>query len=417
MKSVKKFFFAFFALLMSFGLFSALTNAKADVVVQVTPWTLSFDNGDVFNVMEDDNSLSVVANAFSVTYLDTTGNTTGGYFDVFRESLHMEGIDPYVTDQYIQNGQTLTFNLGGPITLRFHSADPTGEYKWFELYLYRSIIDTNRIVTNLNPGQYYYNHSIRFGDYDRVRYGDPNLIFEIYNLTTNELNTIYGSQFMINFYIEKEGEYEVTVTDLRKDESRVYRFAIDQTAPVIQLVEWDYMVETPVLSGTITSAGMKVVYGDNIKVNSMTYQYKPFTSSLVETGTVDNNFIFWRKGEYVITVTDMIGNVTTQTFQLTDFDVVADPDGAQTLGTEVTQNGGAKGGTTLHVGYTRCLYLGGDAPSQSRLDYTFTSSNPSIATVSNYGTVMAKGAGTVVITCVLKSNPSKVSKIVLTVLP
>ena len=33
MKSVKKFFFAFFALLMSFGLFSALTNAKADVVV------------------------------------------------------------------------------------------------------------------------------------------------------------------------------------------------------------------------------------------------------------------------------------------------------------------------------------------------------------------------------------------------
>ena len=343
MKSVKKFFFAFFALLMSFGLFSALTNAKADVVVQVTPWTLSFDNGDVFNVMEDDNSLSVVANAFSVTYLDTTGNTTGGYFDVFRESLHMEGIDPYVTDQYIQNGQTLTFNLGGPITLRFHSADPTGEYKWFELYLYRSIIDTNRIVTNLNPGQYYYNHSIRFGDYDRVRYGDPNLIFEIYNLTTNELNTIYGSQFMINFYIEKEGEYEVTVTDLRKDESRVYRFAIDQTAPVIQLVEWDYMVETPVLSGTITSAGMKVVYGDNIKVNSMTYQYKPFTSSLVETGTVDNNFIFWRKGEYVITVTDMIGNVTTQAFQLTDFDVVADPDGAQTLGTEVTQNGGKRG--------------------------------------------------------------------------
>ena len=113
----------------------------------------------------------------------------------------------------------------------------------------------------------------------------------------------------------------------------------------------------------------------------------------------------------------MIGNVTTQTFQLTDFDVVADPDGAQTLGTEVTQNGGAKGGTIFHVGYTRCLYLGGNASSQSRLDYTFTSSNPSIATVSEYGTVTGLSAGTVEITCVLKSNPSKVSKIVLTVLP
>lgn len=96
MKSVKKFFFAFFALLMSFGLFSALTNAKADVVVQVTPWTLSFDNGDVFNVMEDDNSLSVVANAFSVTYLDTTGNNNWWIILMFfanhyiwKELIHM----------------------------------------------------------------------------------------------------------------------------------------------------------------------------------------------------------------------------------------------------------------------------------------------------------------------------------------
>lgn len=80
---------------MSFGLFSALTNAKADVVVQVTPWTLSFDNGDVFNVMEDDNSLSVVANAFSVTYLDTTGNTLVDILMFFanhyiwKELIHM----------------------------------------------------------------------------------------------------------------------------------------------------------------------------------------------------------------------------------------------------------------------------------------------------------------------------------------
>ncbi|MEI3526521.1 MAG: Ig-like domain-containing protein [Bacilli bacterium] len=56
----------------------------------------------------------------------------------------------------------------------------------------------------------------------------------------------------------------------------------------------------------------------------------------------------------------------------------------------------------LHVGYTRCLYLGGNASSQSELDYTFTSSNPSIATVSEYGTVTGLSAGTVEITCVLR---------------
>ena len=130
---------------------------------------------------------------------------------------------------------------------------------------------------------------------------------------------------------------------------------------------------------------------------------------------IENNYIFWRKGEYVITVTDMVGKTTSTTFTISSFDIVADPDGAATLGTEVTLNDGEKGGTTLHVGYTRCLYLDGNAPSQSRLDYTFTSSNSSVATVSEYGTVTAKGVGVVEITCVLKSNPSKVSKIILTI--
>ncbi|MCM1259866.1 MAG: Ig-like domain-containing protein, partial [Staphylococcus sp.] len=80
-------------------------------------------------------------------------------------------------------------------------------------------------------------------------------------------------------------------------------------------------------------------------------------------------------------------------------------------------NGGAYGDPTMSVGYTRCIYLGPTAPSQSRLEYTFTSSDESIATVSVFGTVEAKGAGTVVITCVNKKNPKLVSKIVITVLP
>ena len=217
--------------------------------------------------------------------------------------------------------------------------------------------------------------------------------------------------------VDDEGEYEVIIRDNRKNQTKMYQFAIDKTAPMIYLVEWDYFVETPVLEGTITSAGMKVMYGDNIEVSQMTYSYKPFNSNSVETGSVENNYIFWRKGEYVITVTDMVGKTTSTTFTISSFDIVADPDGAATLGTEVTLNDGEKGGTTLHVGYTRCLYLDGNAPSQSRLDYTFTSSNSSVATVSEYGTVTAKGVGVVEITCVLKSNPSKVSKIILTILP
>ena len=103
-------------------------------------------------------------------------------------------------------------------------------------------------------------------------------------------------------------------------------------------------------------------------------------------------------------------------FYITDYDLVVDPEGAGTVGTEVTSNGGAYGNPTMSVGYTRCIYLGPTAPSQSRLQYTFTSSDESIATVSVYGTVEAKGAGTVEIKCVHKKT-GKVSKIVITVLP
>ena len=132
---------------------------------------------------------------------------------------------------------------------------------------------------------------------------------------------------------------------------------------------------------------------------------------------VDNEFLFWRKGQYKVTVTTSDGKVCSKFFTITNFDILCDPQGASTYGTEVLQNGGEYGGTTLSVGYTRCLFLDGNAPSQSRLKYNFTSSNNDIATVSEYGTVTAKQAGVVIITCTLKSNPTIVSKIVLIVRP
>lgn len=198
--------------------------------------------------------------------------------------------------------------------------------------------------------------------------------------------------------------------------SETYSFDIDRTSPVINLIESDYLTLTPMETGAITSAGMKVIYADNVEVEEMTYEYTTFQGKY-EKGTVESEFIFYRKGEYRITVTDTMGNRSIATFTITHFDLVVDPLGAGTVGTEVTENGGAYGDTTLSVGYTRCIYLGANASSQSRLDYTFTSSDESIATVSKFGTVEAKAAGTVVITCVSKKNPNQVSKIILTILP
>ncbi|MCM1260256.1 MAG: Ig-like domain-containing protein [Prevotella sp.] len=198
--------------------------------------------------------------------------------------------------------------------------------------------------------------------------------------------------------------------------SETYEFIVDDEKPLIYLVESDYKVETPMLDGAITSAGMKVTYTDDSLIEEVTYEYTRFNGRS-EKWTIPSGFTFFRKGEYTITVTDMEGNTSVATFTITDYDLVVDPEGAQTVGTEVTSNGGAYGDPTMSVGYTRCIYLGPTAPSQSRLDYTFTSSDETIATVSAYGTIEAKSVGRVVITCVNNDKPTQVSKIVITVLP
>lgn len=64
--------------------------------------------------------------------------------------------------------------------------------------------------------------------------------------------------------------------------------------------------------------------------------------------------------------------------------------------------------TNITEGFTRIIYMNEPLGlSGSRLDYYWYSSNESIATVTNYGTVLGRNAGTVKIMAVLKNDPSK----------
>ena len=413
MKSVKKIFVAFFALFLGVMLVSATTKAKAySEVPNSTPWILTFDDGTVVNIREGETGIRALANSFTISYFDTTGKTEGGYFDLWVESRHIETIEGVISNQYVKNGETITIPYSGHLTFLYYLVDDTGEIlerRPYGIYLDRSILNKNRIRTNFVDGQYYYD-SVIFDDNDDLWANDKDKVWTIYNKITGKTRIVAPY-----FSVSEPGEYVMTIYDKLRDETLTFEFAIDKVAPLIYLVECDYLTETPMENGAITSAGMKVIYGDNYEVKEMTYQYKPF-SGRWETGTVKSGFTFYRKGEYTITVTDMAGNRSVSTFTITDYDLVVDPEGASTVGTEVTQNGGKRGDTTMSVGYTRCIYLGPTAPSQSRLQYTFTSSDESIATVSIYGTVEAKGAGTVEIKCVHKKT-GKVSKIVITVLP
>ncbi len=102
--------------------------------------------------------------------------------------------------------------------------------------------------------------------------------------------------------------------------------------------------------------------------------------------------------------------------------LVADPHGGYELGSEVTINKKSCNEYTITEGFTRNLYLMVEdrtTDSMSRLDYDWYSSNDEYATVTNYGTVLAKAVSSnvdVTIYAILKDDPSVVYYRVFTIL-
>lgn len=94
--------------------------------------------------------------------------------------------------------------------------------------------------------------------------------------------------------------------------------------------------------------------------------------------------------------------------QYGSYNLISDPDINEEYGSEVRFNNGLFLGTTLTVGFTRFIYLNYDynLPSYSRLDYYFYSSNETIASISEYGTLLGKSAGSIKIMAVYKLDPS-----------
>lgn len=87
-----------------------------------------------------------------------------------------------------------------------------------------------------------------------------------------------------------------------------------------------------------------------------------------------------------------------------------DPDTLTQCGSEVRLNNGLYRGNEITEGFTRCIYINSIiGRSNSRTDYYWYSSNENVASVSNYGTVLAKKVDfdiAIKIYAVYKSDPT-----------
>lgn len=117
----------------------------------------------------------------------------------------------------------------------------------------------------------------------------------------------------------------------------------------------------------------------------------------------DSNSGNYQYGVRPISYTNTLG-VGRTTYNVPTISLETDTGGSK--GTEVTNNGGAVNQKTIQVGFTRHAYLGNNGPSVSRLDYNWTSSDASVATISQYGTIEALKIGRTTIKGVYKNDSS-----------
>ncbi len=403
MKIIKKLFITAFVSLFALVM---LGIPKASAIEgNSTPWFFSFDNFGI-NVVDIQQSFATNSDKLVITYNDLTGQTTGGYFDLFYEVVTLEQIHPLYEHKWVSQGESIIVHTGGRLFFRGSGVE-------FSFYMHRST--EAKLHTNFVEGWYYYNRGLHFG-YDNDYPWDFNVSIYWQNITTGEYGTEFpGGSRYVEVILTEDGHYNVWITD---DNTELYfDFEIDTVMPMLYVEEYIYgkdPVEIP--NGGTTWGGAKVIYSDNNSV-SMTYVLVE-PSGRILGGVVDSGFTFWRKGNYTIEVFDRAGNTIEYDFTITSFGLLLDPASASPyIGTEVLANGGANGETTIHVGYTRCIYLDSNAPSQSRFQYDIVSNNPGVATVSAYGTITAISPGVATIYVSYKSNPQISSFVTITVLP
>lgn len=225
---------------------------------------------------------------------------------------------------------------------------------------------------------------------------------------------------------------EFTVKERMREEFTEDILSVNQVGDYVQKLSIDrltylfFTFETKdVIDETISVVIFRASYNESTHTYSVVAKIAGFIDGKDTSNTYYTNF---EEGTYYI---GYFGNTTGATInvsvrrQFLDFMqnniLTTDLSKDYECGTEVVYNNGAYRGTTILEGFTRNIYIDPNAYSEetSRLLYKFYSSNENVATVSNYGTVLAKDVSQdteVTIYAVLRAKPDFVYSITFTII-
>ena len=228
------------------------------------------------------------------------------------------------------------------------------------------------------------------------------------------LNVDSVDNFCIERYISSEGNIQIELDpDWVSDEDCGTEVSLNGGSRYSNSITIG-LTRNAFISSTVSSDSRLAYYwfSSNEEVASVSdwgtiFAYSPGTTTIQAVYQNDMSIVVFIS---IVVYDDYIGD-THEVVLTTDMREVDEHNG-----TEVLYNGGVPGEFTIHVGYTRSICFKSGNPSYYISDYEWTTSNYSVAYVSDFGTIYAVSAGTVTITGVYKYNSNYIATIVITVI-
>jgi len=415
--------------------------------VECSGWyTISCSSGAHFNIYN--SNMEIIASSNNLYELTLSEGTY--YIDVEWENIEDYG---NVTLHFFNKGISVTDNINNNILPHLHNVGSNykAQLKYYHNHgagFYKFSLSATSSTSN--PVKYNYGAITMYTDYNRNtimnKYSDNNYTLQaksledensmIVYLPSNgyyyfdvKMNTNSLSSLVLNItpYISSDidlfdcsvsSNHDIHIINTNVKGDYFQKNVLKQKGKFI--ISFTYTDPDPdpnnISSSDVVVVVTKVTYNANTNTYSFTKVYSVdfCEEDLLFTSYIITNSLDLDAGTYYIGYfnnTDCANikvDFVRQITQYGSYNLISDPNSSEEYGSEVRFNNGSYLGSTLTVGFTRFIYLNYDyiLPSYSRLDYYFYSSNESIATISEYGTLLGKSAGTVKIMAVYKSDPS-----------